>query len=147
VQRLGRILEAPRVSSVYETTPLYLEDQPRFLNIAVGALCALPPEELLREATSIEARMGRDRRRSVEKGPRIIDIDILLHGELVVRRPELQIPHPGMYERQFVLIPLLELDPQASDPVSGKPFSEILAGLKDQGVYIFSRWSYTQGGQ
>ena len=97
-----------------------------------------PPIELLQRTSRIEIQMGRDRANYVAKGPRIIDIDILLFGGRIIRERELSIPHPHMKERQFVLIPLLELEPNLIDPENERPLSESLHSLNDQGVYIFS---------
>lgn len=155
VRELSSVLEDLRVSSVYETEPLYLREQPRFLNIAAAGSCRLSPQGLLERIHGIEALLGRDRNREVPKGPRPIDIDILLYGELTVDTPTLQIPHPGLRERQFVLIPLLEIDPTLRDPRSGEPYAAVSrvlaearppgagAGKGGQGVYIFGPWAYT----
>jgi len=137
-EALGSALQKLRCSSIYETRPLYVLEQPNFLNMVVMGQCLLPPMELLQRALSIEIKMGRDRANHVPKGPRIIDIDILLFGGRIIREKELSIPHPHMRERQFVLIPLLELEPNSKDPETGLPFSESLHALDDQGVYIFS---------
>jgi 2-amino-4-hydroxy-6-hydroxymethyldihydropteridine diphosphokinase len=116
---------------------MYVEEQPKFLNMAVGGLCAVEPQELLRQILALELRMGRDRSQYVPKGPRIIDIDILLFGRRVIKEENLHIPHPRLKERQFVLIPLLELEPGLRDPQTGRPLAESLGTLDDQGVYIF----------
>jgi 2-amino-4-hydroxy-6-hydroxymethyldihydropteridine diphosphokinase len=116
---------------------MYLEDQPKFLNMAIRGNCAIEPQELLRRILALEAKMGRDRSRYVPKGPRIIDIDILLFGRRVIKEESLTIPHPRLKERQFVLIPLLELEPGLRDPQTGRPLAESLESLEDQGVYIF----------
>ena len=137
-EALGSVLQKLRCSSIYETRPLYVLEQPSFLNMVVMGQCLLPPIELLRRTSRIEIQMGRDRANYVAKGPRIIDIDILLFGGRIIRERELSIPHPHMKERQFVLIPLLELEPNLKDPENGRPLSESLHSLNDQGVYIFS---------
>ncbi|UCF99307.1 MAG: 2-amino-4-hydroxy-6-hydroxymethyldihydropteridine diphosphokinase [Spirochaetaceae bacterium] len=137
VKALRDCLRELRCSSVYETRPLYVRKQPNFLNMVVAGLCLLQPAELLRQILSIELRMGRDRNHYIPKGPRIIDIDILLFGEQIIKQEKLTVPHPHLKERQFVLVPLLELEPELKDPESGRPFSESLQKLGDQGVYIF----------
>lgn len=137
-EALGSVLLELRCSSVYETRPLYLLNQPRFLNMVVMGRCLLPPTALLGHTSGIEIQMGRNRDNYVPKGPRVIDIDILIFGQEIVRDRELSIPHPRMKERQFVLIPLLELQPNLKDPETGRPLSESLYALEDQGVYIFS---------
>ncbi len=137
VEALGRILSNIRCSSIYETRPMYVVEQPKFLNMVVAGLCVLQPVELLRRILDIELQMGRDRASYTPKGPRVIDIDILLFGRRIVEQEDLSIPHPSLKERQFVLIPLLELQPDLRDPGSGRPLAESLRGLEDQGVYIF----------
>lgn len=137
VEALRCCLQQIRCSSLYETRPLYVLEQPRFLNMVATGFCALSPEELLQRVLATELDLGRDRTRHVAKGPRVIDIDILLFGERIVRRDNLSIPHPGLCERQFVLIPLLELEPELVDPVRRRPYRECLEQLDDQGVYIF----------
>jgi 2-amino-4-hydroxy-6-hydroxymethyldihydropteridine diphosphokinase len=137
-EALSCCLEDIRCSSIYETRPMYVLKQPKFLNMVVAGRCALQPPELLQQIQEIETRLGRDRSHGTPKGPRLIDIDILLFGRRIIRRDELVIPHPRMKERQFVLIPLLELEPDLTDPATGQPLSSSLQSLQDQGVYIFS---------
>jgi 2-amino-4-hydroxy-6-hydroxymethyldihydropteridine diphosphokinase len=139
VASLGDLLEGLATSSIYETLPMYLPDQPRFLNMVVSGRCSLAPKELLDRVRDLEGRLGRERSKGIPKGPRVIDIDILLYGERIIENEELVVPHPRMKERQFVLIPLLELNPHLRDPATGRPLAEALAALQDQGVYIFSR--------
>ena len=112
-----------------------MENQPDFLNLVVRGTTALSPQSLLSVLASIEAALGRDRSSAGPKGPRTIDIDILLYGTSIIAEPNLIVPHPGMKDRQFVLIPLLELDPEIVDPVSGAPFKDFLAALPPQGIY------------
>jgi 2-amino-4-hydroxy-6-hydroxymethyldihydropteridine diphosphokinase len=138
VSYLAEILSSQRSSSLYETKPLYMLDQPTFLNMVVSGECDLSPRELLNAVLGIEARMGRNRRGGVPKGPRIIDIDILLYGQRIIEEEDLVIPHPLMTERQFVLIPLLELDEALRNPKTGQPLLRSLQSIEDQGVYIFS---------
>ena len=138
VQVLAGFLEDVRRSSIYETRPMYVEQQPKFLNMVVSGLCSLQPSELLKQLLTLEVRLGRDRDNYTPKGPRIIDIDILLFGSRIVDQEGLRIPHPRLKERQFVLIPLLELAPDLKDPVSSRPLAESLRVLEDQGVYIFN---------
>jgi 2-amino-4-hydroxy-6-hydroxymethyldihydropteridine diphosphokinase len=140
---LSAILEDVRVSSLYETDPLYVTEQPKFLNLVATGLCGLPPQVLLDRIHALEAKLGRDRKGAVPKGPRIMDIDILLYGDLIVDTTGLQIPHPRLRERQFVLVPLLEIDPATRDPHSGRPYAQISQALGSQGVYIFGPWAYT----
>lgn len=144
VERLGRHLRQLRVSSVYETAPLYNTSQPRFLNIVVTGATRLSPRELLAASQAIEQALGRDRAANGPKGPRPIDIDLLLYGDLLVHEPGLQVPHPGMRERRFVLEPLLELEPRLRDPASGLPLAQSLAELPRQGVDRVGPWDYTR---
>jgi 2-amino-4-hydroxy-6-hydroxymethyldihydropteridine diphosphokinase len=111
-----------------------VRDQPRFLNTAVSGWYAQSPRELLTVIHGIEASYGRDRSRERRWGERTLDIDILLFGGRIVSEPPaLEIPHPRLNERPFALEPLLELLPQARDPVSGRLFREILAELRETG--------------
>lgn len=114
-----------RVSSIYETEPMYVKDQPEFLNVVAEMETALFPMRLLLRIGAIEKEMGR--KRIVAKGPRNIDIDILLFGRFVVDTPQLVIPHPRMTERRFVLEPLAELAPTLRHPVTKQTMRELLA--------------------
>ena len=105
------------VSRVYETEPWGLAEQPAFLNCVVRAFTDLDPDGLLALARRIEGTLGRERSaEDVRWGPRTIDVDILMVGDLVVNRSDLVIPHPRMWERSFVLIPLLDLEPEMRAP-------------------------------
>ena len=119
-----------RRSSIYETEPQDLRDQPLFLNLVVEVETELFPRMLLARIQAIELGMGR--RREVYKGPRTIDIDILLFGKFVIQTPELQVPHPRMSERRFVLEPLAELVPAICHPANGKTILEMLSETSAQ---------------
>jgi len=119
-----------RQSSLYETEPVDFLDQGWFLNAAAEIETELAPEVLMRLLLEIERSMGRERR--IPKGPRLIDIDILLYGNNSVRSPELKIPHPRMTERRFVLVPLAEIAPDLRHPVFKKTIAELLALTPDQ---------------
>lgn len=114
------------VSSLRETDPVGVVDQPRFLNGAVAVDTTLGPRELLETLLHIEHRLGRVRRE--RWGPRILDLDLLLYGEEIVDEPGLQVPHPCLSERRFALEPLAELDPALGVPGEG-PVSGLLAAL------------------
>ena len=119
-----------QVSGVYETSPVDFKDQPDFLNIAVQADTSLFPMRLLQRTQRIETEMGR--KRTVPKGPRSIDIDILLHGSAIVNTSKLQIPHPRMLDRRFVLVPMAEVAPELRHPVTRQTIRELLAEAPHQ---------------
>ncbi len=96
----------------------------------------LGPGALLEATKAIEARHGRNRRLELGKGPRTLDIDILLYGGLVIDSPDLVVPHPGMLERAFVLVPLAELEPGLRHPATGILFSSSLQAVGGQGIYL-----------
>ena len=127
VRRLGELGEIKAVSSVYETEPVEFTNQPWFLNIAVELATELMPRQLLSAALRIERDMGR--RRLQPKGPRLIDIDILLFGNTVMSDARLTVPHPAMHERNFVLKPLAEIAPDVRHPALKKPLKELLEEL------------------
>jgi 2-amino-4-hydroxy-6-hydroxymethyldihydropteridine diphosphokinase len=119
-----------RQSSLYETEPVEFRNQDWFLNCVVEAETDLMPRELMHALLEIERALGR--RRRVPKGPRLIDIDILLFGSSVVRTPELEVPHPRMAERRFVLVPFNEIAPAARHPLLKKTIAELLADTPDR---------------
>jgi 2-amino-4-hydroxy-6-hydroxymethyldihydropteridine diphosphokinase len=130
-------IEAPdlrliRASSIYETAPRDVEDQPWFLNQVVECETDLFPRQLLGRLQKIERAMGRKRRTA--KGPREIDLDILLFGNAVVKAPELEVPHPRLAERRFVLEPLAELVPEKKHPGTRRSMREMLAAVANQVV-------------
>jgi 2-amino-4-hydroxy-6-hydroxymethyldihydropteridine diphosphokinase len=126
----GAGVEVSRVSSIYETEPVDLREQPWFLNCVVEAHTHLPPLELLEALRAIETRMGS--KKLVAKGPRLIDMDILLYGDETIDTPELQVPHPRIHLRRFVLAPLAEIAPQSRHPISGLTAAEMLARTADK---------------
>lgn len=121
-----------RLSSIYETEPLDLLDQPWFLNQAAEVETDLAPFDLLKVTQKIESEMGRER--TVPKGPRPVDIDILLYGDEVIQTPELEIPHPRMTARRFVLEPLAELVPELCHPVTHQTIAEMLPATREQNI-------------
>ncbi|MGE5569403.1 MAG: 2-amino-4-hydroxy-6-hydroxymethyldihydropteridine diphosphokinase [Rhodospirillales bacterium] len=121
-----------RISSLYETEPVDLRDQPWFLNLVLEAETELFPKQLLARIRKIELDLGRKRLRP--KGPRTADIDILLYGDFVIDTEELTVPHPRMAERRFVLEPLAELAPELRHPVTRRTIRELLAGTAGQAV-------------
>jgi 2-amino-4-hydroxy-6-hydroxymethyldihydropteridine diphosphokinase len=125
-------LQAPdlrllRVSSIYETEPVGLKEQPWFLNMVAEFESDLSPYELLERGQKVEQALGRIR--TVINGPRTIDVDLILCGDTIVNSPGLKVPHARYLERRFVLQPLVELDPTLVDPVTKRRLIETLRGL------------------
>ena len=118
VRLLSHFMEVRKVSNVYESMPMYKEDQPLFLNAAVRGKTKFSPQELFTRIKDIERAHGRTE--GERNGPREIDIDILLYGDLVHRSPELRIPHPRMHERLFVMVPLEEIASIVEHPIHGR---------------------------
>jgi 2-amino-4-hydroxy-6-hydroxymethyldihydropteridine diphosphokinase len=132
---LSLSLDSFRAASFYETDPLYVEDQGRFLNTAATGFYNGTPEELLALIQDIEKKHGRDRSRERRWGERTLDIDILLFGRRIVHNPPLlEIPHPRLRERAFALVPLLELESGVREPLSGLAYDTMLKALSGQGV-------------
>jgi 2-amino-4-hydroxy-6-hydroxymethyldihydropteridine diphosphokinase len=130
MEELGKAgVKVERVSSFYKTEPVDFGPQAWFLNCAVEASTEFMPMQLLKAVKSVERALGR--RPGVSKGPRAIDIDILLYENVVVRTAALTIPHERMNERRFVLIPLRELAPAARHPVSRRTVTEMLQDSPD----------------
>lgn len=127
IERLSKVGEVVSVSSFYETEPLEVTAQPWFVNCAVKFNTKKTPKQLLAEILQLERQMGR--RRTQEKGPRIIDIDILLFGDSVIDTESLTIPHPAMHQRRFVLEPLAEIAENVRHPVLRSSIGELLDSL------------------
>lgn len=135
-QRLSERLRDLRRSDLYVSDPLYVIDQPSFLNTAVAGYFSGTPYELLEFVHGVEGSFGRNRSQERRRGERTLDIDILLFGDLVIVDPPLlEIPHPNLLERKFALLPLLDLLPSARDPRTGLPLERSYRALPDQGIY------------
>ena len=132
---LSQRMQVGKVSSIYDTEPVGNTNQPRFLNLVCEVKTRVTPEGLLTMVKGLEQMMGR---RSKTGEPRIIDIDILLYADKVMQTKDLEIPHPRMGERQFVLVPLAEIAPDVVHPVTKKTIKEMNKAIKEvQGVMKF----------
>lgn len=144
-QALEMISQTPGVSlnrtaSIYKTEPVGFEDQDWFLNTVVEITTELPPLALLEKLLAIESRMGRVR--TIHWGPRVIDLDIVLYGDMEIDTPQLTVPHPRMAERAFVLAPLAELKPELELKGLGR-VSKLAGGLTGrQGICLYDAKKY-----
>lgn len=129
VARVAKLGTVRTVSLFHDTVPVGTTDQPNFLNGAMLLETELEPVELMLALLGIERAMGRDRASVPAKGPRIIDLDLLLMDDVVLVTDELTLPHPATAERRFVLEPLAEIAGEMVEPVSGRTVREMLAGL------------------
>lgn len=117
-------------SSVYRTDPLYVRDQPDFLNMVCRVQTSLSAHQLLESCLRVEQRLGRTR--TLKKGPREIDVDILFIGQAIIEDDDLVVPHPLLHERNFVLAPLAEIAPHFRDPRTGLSVLELRDRCQDQ---------------
>ena len=127
IARLSAFGYVAAESSLYETEPVEFTDQPWFLNCAVAIETGKTPQQLMTAILKIEEDMGR--KRTQKKGPRTIDIDILLFGDTIINSEELTIPHPAMHQRRFVLEPLSEIASQLRHPIFKRTIRQLLATL------------------
>jgi 2-amino-4-hydroxy-6-hydroxymethyldihydropteridine diphosphokinase len=123
-------VQIKKVSSIYETEPVDFLDQPWFLNCVVEGETTVPPVELLTELRALEQRMGS--KKPVARGPRLIDLDILIYGQQTIDLPALQVPHPRMHLRRFVLAPLAEIAPDLKYPSWSGTAEQLLATTDDK---------------
>lgn len=137
--QLGKVLSSCVFSSVYRTKAMYVTDQDDFYNMVVLGFAgeSVTPHSLLDEVHRIEALYGRNREEERRFGPRPLDIDIEVFGNETVSDGSLQIPHPRMHERAFVLIPLLEILPDSADVVMRNTYAAYLKRLPEQGVRMY----------
>lgn len=135
LQALAPEVAVQAISSIYETEPAYVLDQPRFYNLALRAETTLPPMAVLQLLKGLEQKLGRV---ATERfGPRLIDLDLLFYEDLVLETPELTIPHPRLHERAFVLVPLAEIAPELKHPLLGQTVGELCAALGDNSQSIW----------
>jgi len=129
IEALGEHVHITAKSNLYETAPMYVNNQPAFLNMVVRAVTDLSPQELLRFLKKLEAELGREP--TFRNGPRMIDLDILYFDDLLLDDENLQIPHLRISERSFVLCPLSDIFKNLSDPRTGKTVSNMLKELEN----------------
>ncbi len=136
VQMLSPAVDVIAQSPVYSTPPWGFEDQPEFLNQVVFAKTSQQPEELLKFLKQIEFRIGRTP--TFQYGPRVVDLDILFYADLVIDKDGLQIPHPRLHERAFVLVPLFDLNPHLRHPALNLTIQKLLLDVDTSGVTRFA---------
>ena len=119
-------------SSDYRTPPWGLADQPAFVNLAIAIETGLPPRALLARAQAVERALGRDRAKERRWGPRPLDIDLIAYDDLVLAEGDLVLPHPRLFERAFVLVPLVEIAPERM--IAGRRVRDALAQLDASGI-------------
>ena len=127
ISRIAKIGDVMSVSSFYETEPVEFTAQPWFLNCAVKLDTEKMPKQLLAAVLDLEQQMGR--RRTQQKGPRTVDIDILLFGNSIIEAKNLVVPHPALHQRRFVLEPMVEIAPEARHPVFKRTMRELRDAL------------------
>jgi 2-amino-4-hydroxy-6-hydroxymethyldihydropteridine diphosphokinase len=129
--RLSSVGTITAVSRIYETAPMENIEQPWFLNCVVELKTEATPEQLLQAGLKIEQEFGRRRNEANKKGPRTLDIDLILMDEEVRDAPNLKLPHPQLADRRFVLVPLVEIAPSIRHPITGRTAREMLENIGD----------------
>lgn len=142
---LALYLRIDKISPIYETEPWGYADQPMFLNQVILGETTLTPQELLKTLKSIEQRMGREK--TFKNGPRLIDLDLISYGNLILDTEQLKIPHPGLQERAFVLVPLLDIAPDWEHPVLKQQIRTLAKKVDQQGVILFDQENYREHNQ
>ena len=135
----GRSISIDQISAIYETAPFGVTDQADFLNMVAEITTQLSPFQLLDKCLAVETLLGRIRTRPW--GPRVIDLDLLVYDDIQLNEVALQLPHPGIFQRAFVLIPILDIVPQDMR-IAGKPASNLeenLALLANQKLHLWKR--------
>jgi len=133
----GKAVRLLARSSDYSTPPWGVEDQPRFINLCIHVDSNLTPHALLSHAQAVERGLGREREQERRWGPRPIDIDLLAYDDVALRTPDLILPHPRLFERAFVLVPLAEIAPERI--ISGRRVRDALAQVDSTGIEKLSR--------
>ena len=134
---LSEGVEIVKVSSVYDTEPIDVGEQQRFLNLMCCVNTNISPVQLLSFIKDIESSMGRDL--SLRNVPRVVDIDIIFYGDIIIESPELVIPHPRMRERAFVLVPFAEIAPEVVHPVTGERIGDLAARVEGRDGVVKKR--------
>lgn len=134
IEQISKFATVKKTSSIYETEPWGLKDQPKFLNQVIFVESILGPNELLSRLKKIEQQMGR--KKSVHFGPRLIDLDILFYDDLIMKTDDLTIPHPYLTERAFVLVPLAEIAPTLVHPQKHKTIKALMKEVDPSSVSI-----------
>jgi 2-amino-4-hydroxy-6-hydroxymethyldihydropteridine diphosphokinase len=129
ILRLAELGRVTAQSSYYSTDPVGYADQPAFLNAAIALETELDPQTLLDRLLTIERDFGRDRSHGIPNGPRTLDLDLILYGSRIISTPSLQLPHPRMAQRAFVLIPMAEVAPGLIHPVLHRSMKQLLQDL------------------